>query len=201
MQLAKERSDALVADISRWRKPGPMKSSLYLKKAPECGWYIEVDSLDPPPRVEQWGVQLGEVAHHLRSILNTTLTRIVQADGGTPARSLQYPVTYSPSKWREAVKRGLVKGLPDRVVRAIYACQPFIWARASGAKPENSTLAVLAWLNNEDKHRVEIDGHFEASWAAFEGRIVTPDGTSLSVTPKFAYDWSLQPGSRIVDAD
>lgn len=201
VQLAQERSHALVDDISRWRVPEPIKTSLHCKEAPECGWYVEVDAVDPPPRLEQWGVQLGEIAHHLRSILNTTLNRIVIAEGGTPAKSLQYPVTYTAAQWRGAIKRGQVKGLPERVVRAIYACQPFVWASASGTKPEDNVLAVLAWLNNEDKHRMEIGGSFAGRWVAYEGRIVTSDGASVSMRPKMSFDWSLEPGSHIVDAD
>ncbi len=199
--MAQERSDALVGDISRWRKPEPLHATLHTKVAPECGWYIEVDSVDPPPALDRWGVQLGEIAHHLRSILNTTLTRIVAAEGDTPGKRLQYPVTYTAAKWREALKGRMLAGVPERVVRAIYANQPFVWANASGTKPADHVLAVLAWLNNEDKHRIEIGGSFAGRWVAYEGRIITPDGTSLSVRPKLTHDWSLKPGSRIVDAD
>lgn len=201
VNLTKSRSNALVADISRWRKPDPMNATLHLKEAPGCGWYLEIDSVDPPPRVEEWGILLGEVAHHLRSVLNTTLTRIVQAEGETPAKSLQYPITHSPAQWRAALKRGLMKGLPQRVVRAIYACQPFVHARASGTKPEQNVLSVLAWLNNEDKHRLEIAGALGGRWVAYEGRIITADGVSKEVRPRLTFDWSLQPGSRIIDAD
>ncbi|WP_336629664.1 MULTISPECIES: hypothetical protein [unclassified Microbacterium] len=201
VRWAQERSNFLVEDISRWRKPDPARTTMHFKEAPECGWYVRLDAVDPPPRLDQWGIMLGEIAHHLRSVLNTTLTRIVEAEGGNPAKSLQYPIAYSPAKWREARKRGLLKGLPERVVRAVYACQPFVWAGASGTSPEDNVLSVLAWLNNQDKHRVEIRGEFSASWVAYEGRIITPDGTSRLVRPTLRYDWSLEPGSRIIDAD
>lgn len=201
VKLAQQRSDALVGDISRWRKPEPLNTTLHVKEAPDCGWYVEVDSVDPPPQLDQWGAQLGEIAHHLRSILNTTLTRIVMAEGKTPAKSLQYPIAYSAAKWRQALKRRQLADVPERVVRAIYACQPFVWANASGTNPEDNVLAVLAWLNNEDKHRMEIGGSFSGRWVAYEGRIITPDGTSISMRPKLAHDWSLEPGSHIVDAD
>lgn len=201
VKLARARTDALVADISRWRKPEPMKSSLHFKDAPECGWYIEVESVDPPPRVGEWGIQLGEVAHHLRSLLNTTLTRIVKQEGEEPAKSLQYPITLTPAQWRDAKKSKRMKGLPERVVRAIYACQPFVMARALGHEPKLDVLAVLAWLNNEDKHRLEIGGEFGARWVDYEGRIITADGVSKMVRPRLTFDWSLEPGSRLVDAD
>ncbi|PTT20062.1 hypothetical protein DBR36_06560 [Microbacterium sp. HMWF026] len=201
VNLARARTNALVEDISRWRKPEPMKSSLHLKDAPECGWYIEVESVDPPPRVEEWGIQLGEVAHHLRSLLNTTLTRIVKREGEEPAKSLQYPITLTPAQWRDAKKRKQMKGLPERVVRAIYACQPFVMARTTGYEPRRDVLAVLAWLNNQDKHRLEIGGEFGARWVAYEGRIITANGESKMVRPRLTYDWSLEPGSRLVDAD
>lgn len=178
-----------------------MKTTLRLKDAPDCGWYVQVESVDPPPRLDLWGIHLGEIAHHLRSILNTTLHRIVTTEGATPAKALQYPIAMSPKQWREAIKRGQLKDVPERVVRAIYACQPFVWANASGTKTADNVLAVLAWLNNQDKHRMEIGGSLGGRWVEYEGRIITPDGTSISMRPQMTFDWSLEPGSHVVDAD
>jgi hypothetical protein len=199
VDLTQRRSDELIADISRWRKPDPIRSSLVVKEAPECGWYIQLDSVDPPPAIEHWGMQIAEIAHHLRSILNTTLTRIVIADGGTPSKALQYPIALTAKSWRQ--QAGRIKGLPERVQRAIYACQPFVWARNSGTLAENHVLAVLAWVDNEDKHRLELQGTLAPSWIEHEARIIDSDGVARRVEPKLTFDWSLTPGSRIVDAD
>ncbi|PRB04602.1 hypothetical protein CQ047_16565 [Microbacterium sp. MYb72] len=199
VDLTHKRSDELIADISRWRKPDPLRTSLVIKDAPECGWYIQVDSVDPPPAIEHWGMQIAEIAHHLRSILNTTLTRIVLADGGTPSKALQYPIALTAKSWRQ--QAGRIKGLPERVQRAIYASQPFMWARNTGNLAENHLLAVLAWVDNEDKHRLELQGSLAPSWIEHEARIIDADGVARRVEPKLTYDWSLTPGSRVVDAD
>lgn len=201
VDLTQKRSDELIADISRWRKPDPIRSSLVVKEAPECGWYIQVDSVDPPPAIEHWGMQIAEIAHHLRSILNTTLTRIVMFDGGTPSKALQYPIALTAKSWRDQKKAGRIKGLPERVQRAIYASQPFLWARNTGNLAENHVLAVLAWVDNEDKHRLELQGSLAPSWIEHEARIIDSDGVARRVEPKLTYDWSLTPGSRMVDAD
>lgn len=178
-----------------------MVTSIHVKDPPACGWFVQVDSVSPEPRLDLWGIQLGEIAHHLRSTLNTTLTRIVEAEGGVVTRALQYPIAYSAAAWRAGIKRGQLRDVPERVVRAIYACQPFVWANASGTNPANSVLAVLAWLNNRDKHHLEIGGAFHGRWVEYEGRIVTPDGLSISMRPQMSFDWSLKVGSRLVDAD
>lgn len=199
VDLTQKRSDELIADISRWRKPDPLRTSLVVKDAPECGWYVQVDSVDPPPAIEHWGMQIAEIAHHLRSILNTTLTRIVIADGGTPSKALQYPIALTAKSWRQ--QAGRIKGLPERVRRAIYASQPFMWARNTGNLAENHLLAVLAWVDNEDKHRLELQGTLAPSWIEHDARIIDADGVARRVEPKLSYDWSLTPGSRVVDAD
>ncbi|KAA9143536.1 hypothetical protein F6B41_25520 [Microbacterium lushaniae] len=199
VELTRKRSNELIADISRWRKPDPLRTSLIVKDAPECGWYVQVDSVDPPPALDQWGMQIAEIAHHLRSILNTTLTRIVIREGGTPSKALQFPIALTAKSWRQQV--GRIKGLPERVQRAIYASQPFMWARNSGNLAENHLLAVLGWVDNEDKHRLELQGSLAPSWIEHEARIVTPDGVARRVAPRLTYDWSLTPGTRLVDAD
>ena len=199
--LARARTDALCEDISRWRKSNPLSTTLHVKDSPACGWYVEVDAVDPSPALDSWGFQLGEVAHHLRSTLNTTLTRIVSRDGGTPSRALQYPIANTSGAWRSALKRGQLRDLPQRVIRAIYACQPFLQTRGTGSRPEDNVLSVLSWLNNTDKHRLEIAGELSASWVTHEALITTTEGKSLLVNPHMEHDWSLAPGSRLVDAD
>ena len=199
VELARRRSNELMEDISRWRKPDPLRTRLVVKDAPKCGWYIEVVSVDPPPSLDQWGIQVAEIAHHLRSILNTSLTRIVQAEGGVPSKALQYPIALTAKSWRQQASR--IKGLPERVQRGIYASQPFMSARSSGTLPENQLLAVLGWVDNEDKHRLELQGTLAPSWMEHQAMIVTPDGVARRVAPQLTFDWSLAPGTRLVDAD
>lgn len=198
VKIATARSDQLVDEIRRWRSDDPLATSLVVKDAPAQGWFIRVDSVKTPD-LDQWGVQLGEIAHHLRSILNTTLTRIVLREGGTPSSALQYPIAMTADAWRKNRKR--LRGLPDRVQRAVYASQPFLWARDTGGFAANHVLAVLGWLDNEDKHRLEITGHLGANWIEHMGRVVTPDGVVRRANPNLTYDWSLRPGSYLVDAD
>lgn len=199
--LAHDRTEELVSEISRWRKSDPVSTSLHLKKAPAFGWYIEVDSTDPSPSLQRWGLQIGEIANHLRSTLNTTLTRIVREERGRAPRSLQYPIASTGTAWRRALRSDQLKGVPERVVRAIYACQPFILARGAGGKAEDNTLSVLSWLNNTEKHQLEIVGALDASWVNHEALIKTSNGETVRVRPRMAHDWSLTPGSKIVDAD
>lgn len=199
VDLARARSEALLEDISSWRQSEPVRTSLHIREAPACGWFVRVEEVLPPPMLEQWGIQLAEVAYHLRSILNTTLTRIVIEEGGEPSRQLQFPISHTHSAWKKDRKR--IRSLPERVQRIIYGLQPFLWARETGELAQNHVLSVLNWINNQDKHQLEIEGSLEPSFFEHYGWITTPDGMSRQVNPTFSFDWSLATGSHMVTAD
>lgn len=100
---------------------------------------------DPPD--SRIGLIVGEFAHNLRATLDNLVWQIVLLRGGSPTSKTQYPIYkswegYQSSGW---MLRGV--GADDRAV--IEATQPF----EHGGNPEHSYLALLAWLNNVDKHR------------------------------------------------
>ncbi|MGV3714108.1 hypothetical protein [Pseudolysinimonas sp.] len=152
-RLAQTRGQQLLDEVDEWHSKSPPKVSFDL--APDgMGWMAVVHGYDPAPPLDAWGLQLGEVANHYRSVLNTTLTRIWNAEGLPRSNRLQYPVCVTRAQWSRASR--VLAPLPERLVRLIYAGQPFVMSRAHGALPRDDVLAVLAWTDNQQKHQVEL---------------------------------------------
>jgi hypothetical protein len=94
----------------------------------------------------------GDLANNLRAALDHFVAGLKRASGATnrQLRDGGFPVTYHSNEFRERAGR-LLSGIPEDsdAWRAIEAAQPF-----QAEHPDAHTLAVLARLNNADKHRL-----------------------------------------------
>lgn len=101
----------------------------------------------PPPLL---GLVAGEVAHQARSCLDLALYHLSDA---SPAdrRHLQFPIGTSLQGYRRADQRGMLVGVGPRHRAVVERHQPY--ERIPSA-PGRDPLAILADLNNTDKHRV-----------------------------------------------
>jgi hypothetical protein len=100
----------------------------------------------PDPRI---GLIVGEFAHHLRAALDNLLWQLVRLRGGSPTKRTQFPIY---ERWERDEKREfrrMLRGVSADDRAAIEAVQPF----QDGAGASKTQLALLAWLNNVDKHR------------------------------------------------
>jgi hypothetical protein len=100
----------------------------------------------PDPRI---GLIVGEFGHHLRAALDNLVWQLVLLRGGTPNRDSQFPIyaskqAYEGDRGAPRMLRGVIAD--DRA--AIESIQPF----QEGDRAQGSSLALLAWLNNVDKH-------------------------------------------------
>jgi hypothetical protein len=114
---------------------------------------------DPPV---DWGVDVGGIAHGLRSALNQLVTELVKENGAEPSRGNQFPIftdqhTYrSKGQSRISPRDRQLPGVARRDKKMIDAVQPF------GRVPKSmhrDPFAQLQWLNNRDKH-VELQPAF-----------------------------------------
>lgn len=103
------------------------------------------------PPFEQWALIFGDAVHHLRAMLDNLVHYIAEQEGATPQQlgAVQFPIVSDPAKW--ANNRSRIEMLPERVRATIEAVQPF-----QRPEPERASdgLAILAGLNNADKHRI-----------------------------------------------
>jgi hypothetical protein len=99
----------------------------------------------PDPRL---GLVVSEFAHHLRAALDNLVWQLVLLRGGSPTRRTEFPIYESRERYRRS-GRGALRGVSTDDRAAIEAIQPFEYRES----PSQAYLALLAWLNNVDKHR------------------------------------------------
>lgn len=106
-----------------------------------------------------WGIWVGEVAHHLRSAIDNTVTVLTLRNGAAPVRDNAFPICLKPSDWRNRVQKkwpneGPLANVSRTDVDLIESLQPYRGVDLS-ADPEGSArrpLAALTQVNNADKH-------------------------------------------------
>jgi hypothetical protein len=119
----------------------------------------------PDPRL---GAILGDFVHNVRSALDQTIWQLVKANGCTPERTTQWPVSETEGQWRNDIthrdidNRGPAPtaGLSNDAFELVRQFQPF---QAGKKLRSKDPLLILHRLSNEDKHRTL---HAAASYPA-----------------------------------
>lgn len=174
---AMELGQSLLDEIDHWTMGNPERPELTIvSDRQSC--ILEVPRFEPELNLGTLGLQLGEVAAHMRGLLNTMLSRIWEFEGLERSRRLQYPVCRSRSEWKEA--RKVIGRLPERVVRLLYAGQPFVRTRMHGRPASADVLSVLTWLDNEAKHHIELRPNITVNLDEFRAELLVeqPPGTT-----------------------
>lgn len=129
------------------------RQTLVRKVDPATGDYVfRFPGKLPPLEI---GLEVGIVAHLLRSALDNMLWQLVFARGGTPTDHHQFPI-YEERAEFERKAHGTTKarwetgGVSPRDFAFIQRHQPFKRGRY---RAKWHPLALLAHLNNVDKHR------------------------------------------------
>ncbi len=97
---------------------------------------------------------VGDFFHNVRSALDHLAWQLVLLHGLEPTRKTAFPIH------QDAPANGLrvLPGVGDDALTAIDELQPYNWNQCEPGKSHLSPLAVLASLNNIDKHRVPLLG-------------------------------------------
>jgi hypothetical protein len=102
------------------------------------------------PFPEHWSPQLGDILTNLRGALDHLFWEVVTRHSGPPTKPtrVQFPIETTSQGF--ASRAGELRQLVSpEVWQVVDALQPF----HGGAQAYASPLAILAWLNNLDKHR------------------------------------------------
>lgn len=105
-------------------------------------------ALGSPVLPHHFSVLIGEIIHHLRTVLDH-LVFVLASGRGNPSR-LAFPVCRDERGFRASLKRGALRGVPDEAVQVIERLQPY----RTSPHPEQATLYQLHNLNIIDKHRL-----------------------------------------------
>lgn len=113
----------------------------------------------PQPALE-WGVDIGEIAHNLRSALDGLVHQLALLETKTPARNTQFPIFLTGRTARKRVRhfegmelgngRSMIRQLHTKHQAMIEALQPYKRGRGGRINP----LFLLMETNNADKHRL-----------------------------------------------
>ncbi len=156
LKLVRARAvlDALMDDVTRVLEAGSEGPPRLNADGTFSSFYVPRDVPSPG-----WGVWLGELAHHLRSPLDNTITVLTLRNGASAVRDNAFPVCLKQSDWRSRVqKKWPAEGPLANVSRAdfdlIESLQPYQGVDLS-RDPDGATrkpLAALTQVNNADKH-------------------------------------------------
>jgi hypothetical protein len=129
-------------------------------------------SVEPPPL--QFGVQLGEIVHDLRSCLDHLVWQLVRWNGQTPDHRTAFPVCELewPTKpqiphdgrqvWNSTRTGNMTAGVHADHLAILKGLQPY----NRGTRAHRDELAVLTDIWNTDKHRIIHAGLLKLSRAA-----------------------------------
>lgn len=112
------------------------------------------------PKNPEWGLILGDMAHNLRSALDHLVWQLVILNDEKPRRQNQFPIIGAekeywevPPNHSESVRDRMLAGVAEDHRAFIDMVQPFN-ALGHLAEGGRTSLSMLSWISNADKHRV-----------------------------------------------
>ena len=99
---------------------------------------------------DSWGLMVGEIMHHLRSILDNAVWQLVLANNGVPNQSTEYPIA-KDTEWFTTRAPKKLRGVSAEAYALIEKLQPY-------SRPDIPYSQHPLWLIHEldiiDKHQV-----------------------------------------------
>lgn len=171
LDAARRTLDVLRAEVRTFAQTQRVKVEVI--QTGEKSWSPRLtDKFDAPPI--KWSILIGEIAYHLRSLLDHLVYKLVCENGGNPTKQNEFPIVWEidkvihkviySEKGSEYVKKGreyiddkALKGVGEQEKAKILLNQGFIaHAGEYGSYNLNANpfeFSHLAYLCNEDKHR------------------------------------------------
>jgi hypothetical protein len=103
----------------------------------------------PPHPPIEFAVRAGEIINHLRSSLDHLVWQLVLRKHSSPSFKVQFPICVTVTKYKEAIRGGIINGIARSAQTIIQGAQPY-----HRAIPADDPLAILHELNNIDKHKL-----------------------------------------------
>jgi hypothetical protein len=154
------------------------------------------------PKNPEWGLILGDMVHNLRSALDHLIWQLVVLNGKKPCRQNQFPIIgaekeywEAPKDRSESVRDRMLAGVAEDHRAFIDAVQPF---NARGDPETRTSLSILSWISNADKHRVIHAGFVlteEPSLDLFEATTTHPGGAAIDMKMNWG---ELKDGAEIM---
>jgi hypothetical protein len=156
LDRAKTHFQALNRSIGAFKR-SKTHDFIVTKFDPDTGEKVVHLKILKEPKNPEWGLLLGDMLHNLRSALDHLVWQLVLLSGEKPRRQNQFPIIRTKAEYWEATRNRsesardrMLVGVSEDHRTFIDLVQPF----NARDEPEGTSLAILSWLSNADKHRV-----------------------------------------------
>ncbi|MDN4596949.1 hypothetical protein [Leifsonia virtsii] len=142
---AKERARETLEIAQRWNR-GDHVSPAWTQLDPQT--FVLYLDIDEPAPVRQLSLTMSEALHHARGALSSFAWELSSLSGAGLSRrnKVSFPAALSVDSWDKVAPA--LSAIPPELVARIRQVQPFQYVE----QPAADALAVLARLNNLDKH-------------------------------------------------
>ena len=106
----------------------------------------------PPSVPLRISVLVGEIVHHLRSVLDHLVWQLVIRGGGSPGTHHEFPICRILEKYKKAIGRRKIEGVSATAAAHIESLQPYHRGPAYATSP----LWIVHDLDITDKHRLLV---------------------------------------------
>lgn len=195
LRQAMKRHDELFKLMNDWRQSDPVEWEQVIQPD-QLGWELRLRPRSSPP-VEEASILFTEVLGHLRTALNIALQEIARR-GHFPVKAhlIQYPLALDEREFQKQERR--LKGLPMYLRNALRWRQPYF---LSPLAPSEHPLALIATLDNDAKHRFNLQGSVTVEHLVDTLRPELEDGGSLPDPRRLTYDPKLKDEWPLISED
>jgi hypothetical protein len=139
----------------------------------------------------------GEIIHHLASCYDHVVWALAKKNGLADIKRSNFPVCQTPTKFKEAVRKGALKGVSASEHPLIEALQPY-----RSSDPSNSILQIVHDLDITDKHKLLV----VVTHTLVMGNMLTITkndnpglgfGIELPPTTTGQYPWAIEDGIEV----
>jgi hypothetical protein len=159
---ANAQATAIAEQISGWLSRNPITVRTELRED-RFGFRLIFNGFSEHPQTDNWGLDIGECVHNLRSALDNLAFALARLQQDKPAYAevIHFPIFQDRAAFNKALNKKKSRvtqslgQMPAGAASLIERLQPFQRDKAEiPGTPDSDPLVILQWLNNEDKHRV-----------------------------------------------
>jgi hypothetical protein len=119
------------------------------------GYRVVLEGFAESPACDQWGLQIGDSVHNLRSSLDNLCFALARLRRDPPERPrlVQFPIFHDADEFRRDRRvAATLEQLPPEAATRVELWQPY--RRVSEEVIKRDALNLLGHLSNQDKHRL-----------------------------------------------
>lgn len=145
IKWAKKHIRELDAAINRFLQDQPYRIGAKPHRIPQIEHTtLYVAEVKPIP--DEISLILGDAIHNLRSALDYLMWQLVEAYGGTPNKSIYFPIADTVQQYQSAIGNREIQKIAPNALDIIESVQPYV--------TPDQTLWLLHQLDIIDKHRL-----------------------------------------------